>query len=428
MIFYIPILKYYNINYIIGIDNISLFFLNLTTFLILICFLNSWYNISKNVKEFFIYFFFLEFLLINVFLILDLFFFFIFFESILIPIFLIIGIWGTRENKIKAAFKFFFYTFFGSLFLLIAILIIYAEIGSTDFRILNLIKINEKKQYFLWFCFFLTFAIKIPMIPFHTWLPETHAEAPTAGSIILAGVLLKLGTYGFLRFLLTLFPEASIFFTPLINILSILAIIYISLTTIRQIDLKKMIAYSSISHMGYITLGLFTKTIQGIEGSIFLMISHGIVSSALFICIGILYDRYHTRIINYYNGLVYTMPIFSIYFFFFILANMSIPLTCNFIGEFLILIGIFQKNIIISILATFGILFTTSYNIWLYNRIIYGKFSFNFFKNFYDLSKREFYILFLFFILILILGLFPNIILNYLHYNISYLILTKYEY
>ena len=258
----------------------------------------------------------LEFFLLQVFCVLDIFLFYIFFESVLLPMFLIIGVWGSRKRKIKAAYQFFLYTLIGSLFTLLAILTIYFETGTTDLQTLWNFTFSFERQVVLWIAFFLSFAIKIPMIPFHIWLPEAHSEAPTAGSIILAGILLKLGGYGFLRFSLPLLPEASVYFTPFVYILSLAAIIYASLTTIRQIDLKKIIAYSSISHMGVVTLGLFSYNLEGLEGSLFLMLSHGLVSSALFFCIGILYERYHTRILKYYSGLVYVMPLFVTYFLF----------------------------------------------------------------------------------------------------------------
>jgi proton-translocating NADH-quinone oxidoreductase chain M len=306
--------EFLNMQWYIGIDGISLFFIILTTFLVPVCLLISWSSITHLVKEFLVAFLFLETFMIAVFCMLDLVLFYVFFESVLIPMFLIIGIWGSRERKIRAAYQFFLYTLIGSLFMLLAILLIYFQVGTTDLQVLMTTEFSERRQFFLWLAFFFSFAVKVPMIPFHIWLPEAHVEAPTSGSVILAGILLKLGTYGFLRFSIPLFPEATVYFTPLIYTLSVLGIIYASFTTLRQIDLKKIIAYSSVAHMGFVTLGLFSLNAQGIEGAILLMLSHGFVASALFLCIGILYDRTHTRLIRYYGGLVQTMPLFSFFF------------------------------------------------------------------------------------------------------------------
>jgi proton-translocating NADH-quinone oxidoreductase chain M len=306
-----------NIYYSVGIDGISLFFIILTTFLMPLCFLLSWVNISYRLKEFIICMLLTELFLINVFSVLDLFFFYLFFESILLPMFLIIGIWGSRYRKIHATFQFFFYTLIGSLLMLIAIIYIYLVVGTSDLSIILLFKFNNYTQIFLWLAFFLALAVKIPMMPFHIWLPEAHVEAPTAGSVILAGLLLKMGGYAILRFLVPIFDYANVFFIPFVFLLSSIAILYSSLATIRQLDLKKIIAYSSIAHMNYVTIGLFSYDIQGIQGCIFLMLSHGLVSSALFICVGILYDRYKTRILKYYGGLVQLMPLLCFFFFFF---------------------------------------------------------------------------------------------------------------
>lgn len=413
--FWIP---YLNLNYTVGLDGISLFFLILTTFLIVICILCSWNSVNFFVKEFIICFLFLEFCLIQVFCVLDLFLFYIFFESVLIPMFLIVGIWGSRERKIRAAYQFFLYTLLGSFFMLMGLSYIYTVAGTTDIQILWFHNFSEKEQLFLWSAFFLSFAVKIPMMPFHIWLPEAHAEAPTPGSIILAGVLLKLGGYGFIRFSLPLFPKATVFFTPLIFTLSVIAIIYGSLTTLRQIDLKKIIAYSSVSHMGFVTLGIFSLNTQSIAGSIFLMLSHGLVSSALFFCIGILYDRYKTRILKYYGGLVIVMPLFVVFLMFFLFSNIGFPGTSSFIGEFLILMGAFQLNPAVSIFSCFGIILAASYSIWLLNRISFlnvKNFHLSFFQ---DISRREFWIIFIFFYLILFIGIFPNIILNDIHFSV----------
>ena len=318
------------INYIIGIDAISLLFIILTTLLFPLCFLLNWESVKYRFKDFAILLFLLEFFLINVFSCLDLFFFYIFFESVLIPMFFIIGIWGSRQRKIHAVYQFFLYTFFGSVFMLISIIIIYLHIGTTAIYFIKNFYFSENRQLIIWLGLFLGFSIKVPMIPFHIWLPEAHVEAPTTGSILLAGILLKLGTYGFIRFLIPLFPYALKFFTPFVFVICLISIIYGSFSTIRQIDLKKIIAYSSIVHMNFCIIGLFTNNIEGIFGSFFLMISHGLVSGALFFCIGILYDRYHTRILYYYGGLVQVMPIFSVIFLIFILSNMGFPGTSGF--------------------------------------------------------------------------------------------------
>nr|YP_011017696.1 NADH dehydrogenase subunit 4 [Dasysiphonia japonica]WQF69519.1 NADH dehydrogenase subunit 4 [Dasysiphonia japonica] len=409
---------YFNFNYILGIDGISLFFILLTTFLISICILASWHSINYLVKEYLICFLFLEFCLIQVFCVLDLLLFYIFFESVLIPMFLIIGIWGSRNRKIRAAYQFFLYTLIGSFFMLVALIFIYVNIGTTDIQILWSISFSEKTQLLLWIAFFLSFAVKIPMVPFHIWLPEAHAEAPTAGSVILAGVLLKLGGYGFLRFSLPLFPQATIYYTPFIFTLSLIAIVYGSLTTLRQIDLKKIIAYSSISHMGFVTLGIFSLNINGIEGSIILMLGHGLVSSALFLCVGILYDRYKTRILKYYGGLVTVMPIFMIFFMFFSFANIGFPGTSNFIGEFLILLGIFQVNLFITFFSMAGVILSAGYSIWLLNRVGFSLLRTNYFVIFQDISRREFIILILLVVLVLWLGLYPNPFLSELHFSV----------
>nr|QVQ56647.1 NADH dehydrogenase subunit 4 [Erythrocystis saccata] len=411
------LIPFVNINYTIGLDGISLFFIILSTFLINICILISWNNIHFFLKEFLISFLFLEFCLIQVFSVLDVFLFYIFFESVLIPMFLIIGVWGSRERKIRAALQFFLYTLTGSLFMLVAIIYIYSVTGTTDLLILWFTEFPYYSQLILWLMFFLGFAVKIPMMPFHIWLPEAHAEAPTAGSVILAGVLLKLGGYGFLRFTLPLFPKGCLYFSPLIFLLSLIAIIYGSLTTLRQIDLKKVIAYSSISHMGFVTLGIFSLNITGIEGSIILMLSHGLISSAMFFCIGILYDRYATRILKYYGGLVQVMPIFVIFFMFFSFANISFPGTSSFIGEFLILLSISKISLFLTTCALIGVILSASYAIWLLNRISFGSFKISYSFYFQDISRREFWILILLFFVVLWLGIYPSSFLELIHFS-----------
>ena len=407
-----------NIHYQTGLDGISLFFLILSTFLIILCVLTGFTTVKNFLKEYMICFLLLEFFLIQVFCVLDILLFYIFFESVLLPMFLIIGIWGSRERKIKAAYQFFLYTLIGSLFTLLAILVIYFEVGTTDILVLWNFDFSFERQIFLWIAFFLSFSIKIPMIPFHIWLPEAHSEAPTSGSIILAGILLKLGGYGFLRFSLPLLPEASIYFTPIIYVLSLVAIIYASLTTLRQVDLKKIIAYSSISHMGLVTLGLFSYNIEALEGSIFLMVSHGLISSALFFCIGILYDRYHTRILKYYSGLVVVMPLFVIYFLFLTFANIGFPGTSSFIGEILIFSGVFQFSSTLMILVLLNMILSIAYSIWLCNRLNFNNLKLNYIHFFQDISRREFWILCSLSAMILWFGLFPSIILNHVHMSV----------
>lgn len=411
--------EFLNMHWYIGIDGISLFFIILTTFLVPVCLLISWSSITHLVKEFLVAFLFLETFMIAVFCMLDLVLFYVFFESVLIPMFLIIGIWGSRERKIRAAYQFFLYTLIGSLFMLLAILLIYFQVGTTDLQVLMTTEFSERRQFFLWLAFFLSFAVKVPMIPFHIWLPEAHVEAPTSGSVILAGILLKLGTYGFLRFSIPLFPEATVYFTPLIYTLSVLGIIYASFTTLRQIDLKKIIAYSSVAHMGFVTLGLFSLNAQGIEGAILLMLSHGFVASALFLCIGILYDRTHTRLIRYYGGLVQTMPLFSFFFFVFTLGNLSLPGTSSFVGEFLILLGVFQTNTFIATLAATGMILGGAYSIWLYNRVVFGNLKPIYLNQFADLNRREFFILLPFVVCIFWMGIYPSIFLESFHFSVA---------
>nr|WOA02298.1 NADH dehydrogenase subunit 4 [Gloiopeltis furcata] len=413
---------FFNLHYTIGIDGISLFFVLLTTFLTVICILVSWPSIQVNLKEYLICFLVLEFLLVQVFCVLDLFLFYIYFESVLIPMFLIVGTWGSRQRKIRAAYQFFLYTLVGSLLMLVALLVIYFQTGTTDLQVLWHSKFAEAKQMFLFASFFASFAVKIPMIPFHIWLPEAHAEAPTGGSVILAGILLKMGGYGFLRFSLPMFPTASVFFTPLIFTLSVAAIVYASLTTLRQIDLKKIIAYSSVSHMGFVTIGIFSLNTQGLEGSIMLMLSHGLISSALFLCVGVLYDRYETRIIKYYGGLVQVMPVFSIFFLFFSFANMSFPGTSSFVGEILVLLGTFQVNTVLASISALGIVLGAAYSIWLFNRISFGSLKLYYFSFFQDVSRREFWILVPLLILILWMGLHPSSFLDEIHFSSANLV------
>ena len=411
-----------NINVALGIDGISLFFLILTTLLIPICILLSWDSVKKDLKEYLIAFLFLEFFLILVFGILDLLLFYIFFESVLIPMFLIIGIWGSRERKILASYYFFLYTLFGSVIMLLAIVYIYYQVGTTDYEMLLTFSFSELEQKFLWFAFFLAFAGKVPMLPVHLWLPEAHVEAPTAGSVILAGVLLKLGTYGLIRYSIPLFPNASFFFTPFVYTISVIGIIYTSFTAIRQSDFKRIIAYTSIAHMNLVIIGIFSFNMIGIEGAIFQSLSHGFVASALFLVIGIVYDRYHTRIVKYYSGLASVMPLYIFIFVFFTMANIAFPGTSSFIGEFLILTGSFKCSTSVTFLGATGVILSGAYSLWLLNRIAFGNLKIQYCEKFLDLNKREFFCFLPLMIGTLLLGLCPNIVLSSLKSSVNYLI------
>ena len=394
-----------------AVDGISIFFLILTALLTSICILISWNSIKFLIKEFLLCLLAIEVLLMGVFTILDLVGFYILFEGILIPMFLIIGIWGSREEKVQASYYFFFYTFIGSVFMLLAIFTLYSHAGTTDYQALCCLQFGKELQYFIFLGFFLSFAIKIPKIPFHIWLPQAHVEAPVAGSVILAGILLKLGGYGFIRFSWPLLPEASEFFAPLIQTLSLLAIIYGSLTTCRQVDLKRIIAYSSVAHMGLVTLSLFSHTIQGLVAAVFLMLAHGLVSSALFIAVTLLYERHHTRLVRYYRGMVITMPLFGALMLTLVLANASIPLSCNFVGEFLSLLAAFEYSFLVGVLASLGMVLSAGYSIYLYNRVCFGAPS-KYLHFSRDLNRREFFTLFPLVFLIFLMGIFPFIVID----------------
>lgn len=421
---YLEWLWSYNLYFFVGVDGISLLFILLTTLLIPLCILSSWNSIKKSIKEYYCYFLLMESLLICVFSSLDLIIFFIFFESILIPMYLIIGFWGSRTRKIKAGYQFFLYTLIGSVLMLLAIFVIYFETGTTDYQLISNFHFSDRRQIILWFAFFLSFAIKVPMIPFHIWLPEAHVEAPTGGSVILAGILLKMGTYGLLRFSISLFPEGSLYFTPLIYTMSVIAIIYTSLTTLRQIDLKKIIAYSSVAHMGFVTIGLFSLNIQGLEGSIIIMLSHGFVSSGLFLCIGVLYERHHTRLVKYYTGIAQVIPLFSIFFLFFSMANLGFPGTSSFVGEFLTLVGVFESNTLVTFLAATGMILGAAYSLWLCNRILFGKLSTEYISQYTEINRREFAVLFPLVLCTIWMGVYPEIFLDTLHMSVTN-ILTK---
>ena len=401
--------------YELYIDNLSISFIVLTTFLIPITLGLGLINIKYRLKEYLIYFFLIEILLINFFLVTNLLLFYIYFEAILIPMFLVILIWGSRKRKIHASFLFFFFTVIGSLFMILGIIWLYLYIGELNIQILQYIILSKEHQLILWFLFFIAFAVKVPMYPVHSWLPEAHVEAPTGGSIILAGVLLKLGLYGMLRVLIVLFPIANIYYTPLVITLSFISVIFISIIILQQIDLKKIIAYSSIAHMNFAVIGIFSNNIYGIEGSIFTMLSHGLISSMLFFCIGVLYDRYGERNLLYYSNVVQIMPFFSFFFFFSIIANLGMPGTSSFIGEFLLLLSLSFKSIFLLFIISSTLFLTTIYCIWLFNRICFGYMSKKYIIIYKDLIKFESLILIIFTILILFFGLYPNCILNLFH-------------
>ena len=381
-----------NINYHLGVDGISLPFVILTAFLMPLCILASWTSIETRVKEYMIAFLVLETLMIGVFVSLDLVLFYLFFEGGLIPMFLIIGIWG-GARRVYASFKFFLYTLLGSVLMLIAVMAMYVTAGTTDIPTLMAYDFPPEMQTWLWLAFFASFAVKMPMWPVHTWLPDAHVEAPTAGSVILAGILLKMGGYGFLRFSLPMFPDASVDFAPLVFALSVIAIIYTSLVALMQEDIKKLIAYSSVAHMGFVTMGLFALNRQGIDGAVFQMISHGFVSGALFLCVGVVYDRMHTREIKAYGGLVNRMPLYAVIFMVFTMANVGLPGTSGFVGEFLTLVGAFKANTTVALFATTGVVLSAAYALWLYRRVVFGELEKKSLMDIEDLNSREIFIL-----------------------------------
>ena len=401
----------YGISYHLGVDGISILFIVLTTMLVPICILASYDSIKFSVKEYLIAFLALETFMIGVFCSLDLVLFYLFFEGGLIPMFLIIGIWG-GERRVYSTFKFFLYTLAGSVFMLLAIIYIFITAGTTDVSYLLDYNFTRNEQIVLWIAFFASFMVKIPMWPFHTWLPDAHVEAPTAGSVILAGVLLKMAGYGFIRFSIGFFPEASELFAPLIFTLSIVAIIVTSLIALVQEDMKKLIAYSSVAHMGFVTLGIFTFTVQGIEGSVIQMISHGIVSAALFLCVGVVYDRLHTREISRYGGLVSKMPMYAFTFMIFILASLGLPGTSGFVGEFLVLLSIFSINTYFAVFATTGVVLAATYSLWLYRRMIFGALIKDDLSEMLDLTRREIIIFVPLITLTIFIGIYPKPVID----------------
>ncbi len=399
------------ISHHMGVDGISMLFVILTTFLMPICILASWESIQKNVKAYMISFLLLEVLMVGVFCALDIVLFYVFFEGSLIPMFIIIGVWGGKR-RVYASFKFFLYTLLGSVLMLLAIMAMFFQSGTTDIPTLLTHAFPATMQTWLWLAFLASFAVKIPMWPVHTWLPDAHVEAPTAGSVILAGIMLKLGGYGLIRFSLPMFPLASEMFAPLVFTLSVVAILYTSLVALMQEDMKKLIAYSSVAHMGFVTMGIFAANEQGVQGAIFQMLSHGLVSSALFLCVGVIYDRLHTREIDAYGGLVNNMPKYAVAFLIFTMANVGLPGTSGFVGEFLTMLGAFRVNTWVAVLAAIGVILSASYALWLYRRIIYGALTKDSLKAMLDLSAREKAILYPLVILIVFFGVYPAPILD----------------
>ena len=411
----------FGISYHMGVDGISVLFVVLSTFLTPLCILSSFEAITTRVKEYMVAFLVLETLMVGMFCALDTILFYIFFEAVLIPMFLIIGVWG-GPRRVYAAFKFFLYTLTGSVLMLIAILALYFEVETTDIPTLIKAAVDPRMQLWLWLAFFASFAVKVPMWPVHTWLPDAHVEAPTAGSVILAGVLLKMGAYGFLRFSVPMLPYATEYFTPLIFALSVVAVIYTSLVALAQEDMKKLIAYSSVAHMGFVTIGIFTMTHQGIQGAIVQMVSHGFVSGALFLCVGVVYDRIHSREIAKYGGLVERMPKYALVFMVFMLASVGLPGTSGFVGEFLVLVGAFQANTWVALLATTGIILGAAYMLLLYRRVIFGKLTQEHLKAILDLSPREIAIFAPLIVMTIWMGIWPEMFLQIMDASISNLI------
>ncbi len=424
------------LKYKMGVDGISILFVMLTTFLMPIVIASCW-EVQTRVKEYMIAFLLLETLMLGVFCALDLVLFYLFFEAGLIPMFLIIGIWGGKE-RIYAAFKFFLYTFLGSVLMLVAMIAMYMDAGTTDITALLTHNFGSEEmqvlgihvvggmQTLLWLAFFASFAVKMPMWPVHTWLPDAHVQAPTAGSVVLAAILLKMGGYGFLRFSLPMFPVASDLLAPLVFWMSAIAIVYTSLVALAQQDMKKLIAYSSVAHMGYVTMGIFTANQQGIDGAIFQMLSHGFISGALFLCVGVIYDRMHTRDIDAYGGLVNRMPAYALIFMFFTMANVGLPGTSGFVGEFLTLMGIFQVNTWVAAVATTGVILSAAYALWLYRRVVMGELVKEALKSITDMTRREKAIFAPLVAMTLILGVYPSLVTDIIGPSVGALI-TDYQ-
>ncbi|MGH6947417.1 MAG: NADH-quinone oxidoreductase subunit M [Kiloniellales bacterium] len=411
----------FGIAYHMGVDGISMLFVLLSTLLTPICVLASWTAITARVKEYMIAFLVLETLMVGMFCALDLFVFYVFFEGVLIPMFLIIGVWG-GPRRVYAAFKFFLYTLAGSVLMLLALLAIWFYASTTDIPTLLTFSFPVDMQLWLWLAFFASFAVKVPMWPVHTWLPDAHVEAPTAGSVILAGVLLKMGAYGFLRFSLPMLPEASAYFTPFVFALSVVAVIYTSLVALAQEDMKKLIAYSSVAHMGFVTLGIFTVNQQGLEGAIFQMLSHGVVSAALFLIVGVLYDRIHSRLIERYDGLVSRMPQYALVFMIFMLASVGLPGTSGFIGEFLVIVGAFQVSTWVALLVASGMVLGAAYMLYLYRRVIFGVITKKDLQAILDLDWREKLVFAPLVVLALWMGIYPAPFLDIMSASVENLV------
>jgi NADH-quinone oxidoreductase subunit M len=411
----------FGLHYKMGVDGISVFFVILSTFLTPLCVLASWKAITVRVKEYMIAFLVLETLMVGMFCALDLLLFYLFWEAVLIPMFLIIGVWG-GERRVYSAFKFFLYTLTGSVLMLIAVLSIYFEAHTTDIPTLLTHSFPYEMQLWLWLAFLASFSVKVPMWPVHTWLPDAHVEAPTAGSVILAGVLLKMGGYGFLRFSLPMLPQASEFFTPLIYALSVIAIIYTSLVALAQEDMKKLIAYSSVAHMGFVTIGIFAANHQAIQGALVVMLSHGVVSAALFLVVGVIYDRMHTRLIARYGGLVHRMPLYAFAFMIFMLGSVGLPGTSGFVGEFLVLVGAFRDDTLVAALATTGIILSATYMLYLYRRVIFGRLVREELKGMLDLAPREILVFAPLILVVLWMGVYPAPFLRVMDASVANLV------
>jgi proton-translocating NADH-quinone oxidoreductase chain M len=415
----------------LGVDGFSIFFIILTNFIMIICLLVNWEK-KKHHQVFCNIILFMDFLILGVFLTLDLFFFFVFFESILIPMFLIILYWGSSNKKIRAAYYLFMYTIVGSIFMLFAILLIYIDKGTTDIIVLTELAKDQvtmfsyEKQKLLWICFFIAFSIKVPMFPFYLWLPEAHVEAPTFGSIILASLLLKFGGYGFLRVSLNLLPEASIYFSPIVYSFGIISILFASITAVRQADFKRIIAYSSIAHMNFTIIGIFIIVTKSIAGSILVMLGHGLISTGMFFIVGILYDRHHSRLVRYYGGLVQVMPLLAVFFFIFTLGNIGFPGTFNFLGELLVMVGVIEQNIFVTLCIGLSILLGIFYSMWLFNRIIFGSPKIKSIFKYKDMNLREITIASFLAILIIAIGIFPAVITDSLEVTVEELVKKYY--
>jgi len=411
----------YGINYHMGVDGISMLFVILSTFLMPLCILASWEAIKTRVKEYMISFLVLETMMVGMFCALDMVLFYVFFEGVLIPMFLIIGVWG-GARRVYSAFKFFLYTLTGSVLLLVAMLAMYFTAGTTDIPTLMTTSFPFQMQFWLWLGLFASFAVKVPMWPVHTWLPDAHVEAPTAGSVILAGVLLKMGAYGFLRFSMPMLPLASEYFTPLVYGLSVIAVIYTSLVALAQEDMKKLIAYSSVAHMGFVTVGIFAATQQAVQGAIYQMLSHGIVSGALFLCVGVVYDRLHTREIDRYGGLANNMPKYALVFMLMMMASVGLPGTAGFVGEFLVLTGVFQVNTWVALFTATGVILGAAYMLYLYRRVIYGELTKADLKDMADLSRREIIVFAPLCVVVMWMGVYPMSFLDVMDASVANLL------